>query len=280
MSTPTQTDPQVILTASLLAGSEQELSSGAKPLLLVGPSLGTGVEALWGPALPHLQESFHVIGWDLPGHGRSAPARSPFSIEDLADAVEATLNRVCQKHQIPDSTTVLAAGVSIAGAVSLTLALRRATRINRLAAICSAARFGTPQAWEERAELVRRAGTPTMVEGSAHRWFAEGFMSRHPEIATSLLASLQHADRHSYAYACRALGTYDLSNQLDQLVRPLLLVHGAEDQVCPPAEAASILQAAGEAAPITAVTLEGVAHQAPAEAPAETAATLKEFLDG
>jgi 3-oxoadipate enol-lactonase len=267
------------LTSTLLAGDSAALAAGDKPLLLVGPSLGTSVEAVWGPAVPHLKEHCVVVGWDLPGHGRSAVSSGPFTIDDLADGVEAVLTRLTREHQIPASTPVLAAGVSIAGAVALTLALRHETRIDRLAVVCSAAKIGTPEAWAERAELVERAGTPTMVEGSAQRWFAPGFMARQGAVATALLSSLQYTDRHSYAQACRALGGYDLTNELDALSRPVLLIHGAHDQVCPPAEAEVILRAAGEQAQLSAVTLEEVAHLAPAEAPEKTARLLLEFLD-
>jgi alpha-beta hydrolase superfamily lysophospholipase len=68
------------LTATRLAGSSQ----GAE-VLIVGPSLGTSVEALWSRCAAMLP--FEVVGWDLPGHGRSGPAAEAFSVTDLADAV-------------------------------------------------------------------------------------------------------------------------------------------------------------------------------------------------
>lgn len=68
------------LMATPLAGSSQ-----AADVLIVGPSLGTSVEALWSRCAPMLP--FQVVGWDLPGHGRSRPAAEPFSVSDLADAV-------------------------------------------------------------------------------------------------------------------------------------------------------------------------------------------------
>ncbi|GAA3057786.1 MULTISPECIES: alpha/beta fold hydrolase [Actinomycetes] len=268
------------LTPTLLASRIEDLASGERPLLLVGPSLGTSVSALWGPAVPHLQEQFVVIGWDLPGHGASRPSDGPYTLQDLADGVEEVLAGVVAEHGVPSSTPVLAAGVSIGGATTLTLAQRPGTRIDRLAAICTAARIGTPEGWAERAELVAQAGTPTMVEGSAQRWFAPGFMAEHPRVATSLLQSLQHADRHSYAHACHALGTHDLTGRLDRFTRPLLVINGAEDTVCPPADAAVIADgAAAGSVPVRAVTLPDVAHLAPAEAPEATARLLEELLD-
>ena len=57
------------------------------PLLVVGPSIGTSVTALWSSCAARLAGRFHVVGWDLPGHGRSATTHEPFTMADLAAAV-------------------------------------------------------------------------------------------------------------------------------------------------------------------------------------------------
>ena len=74
MSTPT-------LTPSLLHGA------AGKPTLVLGPSLGTGSLALWGPAVPYLKEHYQLVAWDLPGHGASAPSTEDFSMAELAKGV-------------------------------------------------------------------------------------------------------------------------------------------------------------------------------------------------
>ena len=45
-------------------------ASGA-PALLLGPSLGTSL-ALWDAQADALARDFHVVRWDLPGHGGSS----------------------------------------------------------------------------------------------------------------------------------------------------------------------------------------------------------------
>ncbi len=59
---------------------------GEKPLLVVGPSLGTST-VLWTETAALLGNDFDVIGWDLPGHGVSPAASETFSVAELADAV-------------------------------------------------------------------------------------------------------------------------------------------------------------------------------------------------
>ena len=110
--------------------------------LLVGPSLGTAVASLWGAAAALLGERYRVLGWDLPGHGASSPASGPFSLAELADAV---LDAVGSPFHY--------AGVSVAGAVGLHLALTGDPRVLSTAVVCSGAKLGTRESWQERAAL-------------------------------------------------------------------------------------------------------------------------------
>ncbi|GAA1804358.1 alpha/beta fold hydrolase [Nesterenkonia flava] len=266
------------LAAVLLSPAEAAgAASQEKPILVVGPSLGTSATALWSLAAEHLGSDFTVIGWDLPGHGSSPAAQAPFRVEDLAHAVVGLVERVREELELPREVPQFAAGVSLGGAVTLQLGLTAESPFQGLAALCTAAHIGEPTMWQERAELVERAGTPTMVEGSAKRWFAPGFLERHPQRATSLLHVLQQADRHSYGYACRALGNYDIRDRLQEISLPVLAVAGAHDAVCPPSDLEQVAEGVADG---KLVTLDDVAHQAPIEAPAETARILKEFFHG
>lgn len=48
----------------------------ADPLLVLGPSLGTALRTLWTAAARVLAGEFHVVGWELPGHGTGRPRTS------------------------------------------------------------------------------------------------------------------------------------------------------------------------------------------------------------
>lgn len=267
------------LTPTLLTAPQDAAdapgSAAPRPTLIVGPSLGTGVRELWEPAVPHLRGHMQVIGWDLPGHGVGAPAAESFSVAELAAAVATMIERLCSRGVVDASAGLAVAGVSLGGAVTLQLGADRPGLADALAMFCSAARIGTAESWHERAELVERAGTPTMVAGSTERWFAPGFLAAQPRIATNLLHSLQHADRHSYAHACRALADFDLRERLGEISDPLLAVAGAHDAVTPPADAEAVAAGAAQG---RGVVVDGAAHLVPAEAPEETARLLRELL--
>lgn len=262
---------QLQLIPTLLSGAE----SANKPTLIVGPSLGTGVAALWGPAVPYLDDAYQVIGWDLPGHGVGTPSTDDFTMSELADGVAAVVARLKADGTIDAGQPVYYAGVSIAGATALQLGVDHPGLFDALAVICSAAKIGTPEAWRERGELVAQAGTPTMVEGSAQRWFAPGFIESHAQISTNLLHTLQDADRFSYAHACSALAGYDVRDRLSGITDPVLAIAGAHDVVCPPADAEAVAAAVPNG---RAAVVDDAAHLAPAEDPRETSRLLLEFF--
>jgi pimeloyl-ACP methyl ester carboxylesterase len=234
----------------------------ASDLLVVGPSLGTSVETLWGRCAVLLGDRFEVVGWDLPGHGRSKPARSRFSIAELADAVRE------QADGLVGARAAWYAGVSLAGTVAFQLGLDPGP-FRGVVAVASAPRIGDAESWQERAALVRRAGTPIMVEGSAVRWFAPGFIDRHPETAGRMLTELSGIDSQSYAWACDALAEFDVRPRLADLKVPLLVVAGAQDQVLAP-----------EVVPGASLeVLERCGHLPPAENPDAVAALLQRFFE-
>lgn len=245
---------------------------GDKPLLVVGPSLGTST-FLWSQAAALLGGDVDVVAWDLPGHGTSPAATEPFSIAELADAVVELVDTVAPGARFHY------AGVSLGGAAGLQLGIKNGERLKSLSVQCTGAKLGTPEGWLERAETVRTQGTPVMIQASAERWFGPGFMEREPERSSRLLHALRDADRFSYAFCCEALSGYDVRNELSIIGVPTQAIAGAHDSAAPPSLAAEIAEgitAGGGTA--SAVTLEGVAHLAPFEAPAHVAELQRSLI--
>ncbi|ABK05450.1 3-oxoadipate enol-lactonase [Arthrobacter sp. FB24] len=245
---------------------------GDKPLLVVGPSLGTS-SLLWSQAGALLGTDHDVVACDLPGHGVSPAAKETFDVAELADAVVDLVDSIAPGERFHY------AGVSLGGAIGLQLGIKHGERLKSLSVQCTGAKIGTPEGWLERAETVRTQGTPVMIQGSAERWFAPGFMDREPELSGRLLHSLRDADRFSYAFCCEALAGFDVRAELGSIRVPTQAVAGAEDAVAPPSFAKEIVEgitAGGGTA--NAVTLEGVAHLAPFEAPAHVAELLRSLI--
>lgn len=264
------------LTTTLLPTRGSASTEPTADLLVVLPSLGTGVKQLWQYAVAGLPANLRVVGVDLPGHGLSAPsATQPGEATTIAELAEQVLSAV--RTAVPDTTTFAVAGDSIGGEIALQLALDHADLVTQTAVFCSGAQIGDPAAWEERAQLVETAGTPTQIIGSAQRWFGEGFIAGHSVETTELLHNLQDADRFSYAALCRALAAFDVRDRLGELAMPVLAVAGDQDQPTPPANLEFI---AANATDGSFALVEGAAHLVPVEAPARVAELLRAFLTG
>ena len=161
------------------------------------------------------------------------------------------------------------------GAVGLQLLLDAPHRVTSAVILCSGARIGTTESWQGRADQVLRAGTSSLVETSARRWFGPGFVDRAPDRASALLKALCDADDQGYAAVCGALAQFDVVDRLGEISAPVLAVAGAVDVATPPA---SLRQVAHGVLDGRLVVLEGVAHLAPAEAPSLVADLIRDHV--
>lgn len=241
-----------------------------RPLLVLGPSLGTSATTLWARCAAQLSERFDVVGWDLPGHGSSEPGKDAYSIAELSAGVMSTVDDILAERG-ESAGSFHYAGDSLGGAVGLQLLLDVPDRLVAVTLLCTGAKIGERDAWLERAATVRASGTPSMVEGSATRWFAAGFLERQPAVGAALLHALQESDRFSYAWACEALADFDVRDRLGAITVPVLAVAGAFDE---PTPVDRLREIADGVANGRLVVLDDVAHLAPAENPTEVAGLI------
>ena len=248
----------------------------AGPLLLLGNSIGTSGTALWSASAAFLGERFHVVAWDLPGHGRNTdPVSDGFSMAELAAGVMAFADRVLSDRGEPGGRLYYA-GDSLGGVVGLQALLDAPDRILAAVLLCTGAKIGDAAGWWERAARVRASGTTVLVNQSVERWFAPGFLEREPQVASQLLDSLRAADAEAYALACEALADFDVRTRLREIAVPVLAVAGAEDFATPADLLAEIADGVQRG---TLQVLDGVAHLAPAEVPQEVAKLIMKHFD-
>ena len=168
-----------------------------------------------------------MVGWDLPGHGRSPAARDRSVSPELAAGVLALADDIA-----PGQAFRMRAIRSAGGRAAV---VARRTRPGGSAALlCTGAVIGDPEQWRVRAATVRASGTESMVDGAAERWFAAGFTGREPSVAAGLLGALRDTDAESYAHVCEALAVFDVSDRLPEITTPVLAIAGAEDIPTPP----------------------------------------------
>jgi len=241
------------------------------PLLVLGPSIGTSAETLWGPAARYLNDSFDVVGWDLPGHGTNAdPGTGDLLMEHLASDVLAAVDAL-------GGGTFFYAGDSVGGAVGLQLLLDAPERVNAAALFCTGAKIADAESWAQRIEEVHASGTPSLVSGSAERWFAPGFLEREPATGSALLHALSDTRDAGYVAVCHALREFDVRDWLGEISTPVLAVAGAHDPATPPDKLREIADGVQDG---RLVVLDDASHAAPAEKPDEVARLIREHCLG
>jgi 3-oxoadipate enol-lactonase len=242
----------------LLEGSEDA------PVLVLSNSLGTTL-GMWDDQAPTLQERFRLLRYDHRGHGGSPVPPGPYRIEDLGRDALAMLDGL-GIERLPFC------GLSIGGAVGMWLASEVPERIERLVLCCTAPRFDS-DTYDARARKVRAEGAGSIASAVLERWFTPEFRAARPETVEWAERMLRATPDEGYAGCCEALRDADLTNRLEDIHAPTLVVAGAEDPVSTVDGAESM----GDSIPdARLVVIEGAAHLANVEQPE---AVTREILD-
>jgi 3-oxoadipate enol-lactonase len=235
------------------------------PVLVLSGSLGT-TAAVWARQLDAFARRFRVLRYDHRGHGGSEVPGGPYDVPGLAGDVVALLDQL-------ELERVSFCGLSLGGAVGLTLAVDFPERLERLVLACAAGRFLDEVAWRDRAALVRREGTAAIADGTLTRWFTPGFREREPAVVDEIRTQILATPREGYAACCDALATWDYRDRLGDVRAPALVLAGAEDPGRDGTEALA------EAIGTRPVVLEDAAHLANVEQPDRFNAVVLDNLE-
>lgn len=233
----------------------------------------------WDAVIPRLADRLRVITVDLRGHGDSRPGPGregpqvpdgPYAIADLGADVLAVLDRLGVE-------SAAFAGVSIGGAVGQWLAATSPGRVDALALVCSAPRFGTGEQWRERAARVRAGGTAAIADTVVPAWFAPGYADAHPGALADALRTFRATTDEAYAACCDALADWDFAAELPGITAATLVIGGRDDRTATPPIVTDLAQAIPGA---RLEILDRCAHQAPLERSATLTALLARHLAG
>jgi 3-oxoadipate enol-lactonase len=195
------------------------------PVLVLANSLGT-TQALWDRQLPALAERYRVLTYDHPGHGESPLPEPPPTVEAFARRLLALLDDV-------GFDRVSVCGVSLGGMVAMALALEAPERVERLVLACTSAGLGSPDAWTERARVVRAEGMGAVADTVLARWFTPELARDDPETVARFRTTLLATPPEGYARCCEAVGAWDAADRIGAITAPTLVVAGAEDPAIP-----------------------------------------------
>jgi 3-oxoadipate enol-lactonase len=237
------------------------------PVLVLGNSLGTS-SAVWNQQVDQFGAAFRLLQYELPGHGGSAAAPGPYTIDGLGAGVLVLLDslgvdRVCY------------CGISLGGMIGIWLAAHAPDRIAALGLVCTSAYLPPASAWLARGEQVRATGLASVADHVIGRWFTPDYAAAAPGVVESFRAEFERTDPSGYAGCCAAIASMDLRPSLAAITAPTLVIAGAADLATPPDHARVI------AAGITGARLdviEKAAHLAAVSEPEPVTAALLSHL--
>lgn len=196
------------------------------PVVMFSNSLGTTMDMWWQQAAV-LSRTYRVLCYDTRGHGGSASVsdgQPAFTLDQLGGDVVRLLDAL-------EIERVTFCGISMGGLTGLWLAVHAGSRLGRLVVANSAARIGSREGWNDRAQLVRSQGLGPVADGAAARWFSADFRARAPEVVATYLDELRRGSPGGYAACCDALADADLRADLGYIKVPTLLIAGMGDEV-------------------------------------------------
>ncbi|GAA4841765.1 3-oxoadipate enol-lactonase [Actinomycetospora corticicola] len=196
------------------------------PVLVLLCSLGSTVD-MWAPQRRDLAADLRVITMDTRGHGGSPVPDGPYTVDELAGDVLETLDGF-------EVSRASFAGVSLGGAISQAVALRAPERVASLALVCTSARFGDPDPWQERAATVRAGGAGAIADAVVARWFTEDYAAAAPAVRNAMREMIAATPAEGYASCCDAIAAWDSRARLADIAAPTLVISGEQDPATPP----------------------------------------------
>jgi 3-oxoadipate enol-lactonase len=251
-----------------VAVSFETTGSGESVTLIHG--VGSNLES-WDKVVPALAARFHVLRYDLRGHGQSGKPPGPYALDDFVQDLRALLDGC-------GVAVTRLVGFSFGGLIAQAFTLRYPDRVRQLALLATVA-GRTPAERRSilaRAEALAAGGATGTVEAALERWYTPEFRAAHPEIITQTRERVLRNDPAGYAAAYRVFAEGDLLEQLHPIRCPAMIATGEHDSGSTPDMAQRMHE---RIVGSQLVILPRYRHGLLVEAAADVAGLLCDFLD-
>ncbi|UUM29675.1 alpha/beta fold hydrolase [Vibrio japonicus] len=237
---------------------------------------GVGLDkSMWGGQVAGLQKHFHIIGYDMLGHGESPEPQSEATIEAYANQLE----RLITELKLDKPITVV--GFSMGGLVARAFALKYAHRIDRLVILNSVFNRTEEQRSSvlSRCKEVKKLGPGANVEAAIERWFSKEYRAASPAQIDAFRERIVTNSKNGYLQTYQLFGENDNYgvSQLDTLSIPVLVATGELDVGSTPEMAYELARNLPNA---QVVVLDQQRHMMPVEAPHQVNDMLLAFIQG
>lgn len=239
---------------------------GHDQTLVLSNSLGTNL-SMWNDNIDVLSRSFNILRYDKRGHGKSSIHQDELTIAELAEDVIELVDTLQLEN-------VYFCGLSIGGLTGQWLAINRPDRFKKIIIANTAAKIGTIEGWETRIKQVSEFGLESILEGTASRWFTPEYREKNPDKVENILNDFKNNSLKGYTACCYAVGGANLTNDLNKIEIPLLIIAGEKDEVTTVEDGKFIQERAKNAQLITF----NAAHLSNMENPQEFSKQIIQFI--
>lgn len=212
-----------------------ELSGNkSKPLIVFAHSLGCNLE-IWHEQEKALRDDYHILRYDIRGHGKSEHTDGSYSIELLGNDVVALLGEL----GLADTYFV---GISLGGLIGQWLAINKPDHFTGMVWANTAAKIGNSEAWIHRAEQIEQEGIQSLIDGAPRRWFTQAFIASVSSVVAVANKIFSKVRAQAYMACCRAIASVDFRPFIQQVTLPVLIIAGKEDHATPVADSEYLVQ--------------------------------------
>lgn len=199
------------------------------PVLMLSNSL-MSTHRMWDPQMTAFMQDFRVLRYDTRGHGASETTQGPYSIELLARDAEALIDDlgVGPVHFL---------GLSMGGMIAQRLGVNRPDLVRSLSLCDTASEMPTPAMWNDRISTATKDGVEGLLAGTISRWFTPDFIRNSPASVGFVEGMIRDTLAPGYIACASAVRDMSQTDILSKITAPTLVLVGADDPACTPAQA-------------------------------------------
>jgi 3-oxoadipate enol-lactonase len=184
--------------------------------------------SMWDPQIPALASRYRVLRYDTRGHGQTDAPPGPYSLDELTEDVRALLQvlGIGKTHFV---------GLSMGGMIGQMLGLKYPQLLQSLV-LCDTMSRVPPDAkpmWEERIHTAETHGLEPTIETTIGRWFTAPFRDRRPDVIDNVRTMIRSTPPQGYAGCCHAIADLNLTERLQDITVPTLIIVGEDDPGTP-----------------------------------------------
>lgn len=194
------------------------------PPLVFANSIATTYE-MWDAQIVEFAKSFHVVRYDMRGHGRSDVAQGAYSMDRLGYDVLELLD-----HLQVNRTNFC--GLSLGGFVGQWLGIHAPERIERLVLSNTSPYLGPTSQWDDLIQKTRETGSMQFfAEMFIGNWFPDAMVQNDANECETFRRMVVSTDPQGLAGSFAAVRDADTRRTVSVISVPTLVIGGLHDTV-------------------------------------------------